>query len=101
MIGQPDTIGRSRGDEVALPEPGKNDRMPLQLTMCSRCSRNRPEFLRTVAQLAATYRDRLMVVEVECMAACDEGPAVMLDYDYHSHVTPADLQSLVARLITR
>jgi NADH:ubiquinone oxidoreductase subunit E len=69
--------------------------MPLQLTMCRLCTRSRPEFLRAVRQLAATYPDKIEVVELECMAACDDVPAIMIDTDYHPQMIPQDLIRLV------
>jgi NADH:ubiquinone oxidoreductase subunit E len=69
--------------------------MPLQLTMCRLCSQSRPEFLRAVAQLVALYPDDIELVELECMAACDDVPAVMIETDYHPQVAPQELIRLV------
>lgn len=73
--------------------------MTVRLTMCSLCTRSRPEFLRAISQIIAEYRDELIVIELECMAACDDVPAVMLDYDYHPQVSPSELPILVERLL--
>ena len=69
--------------------------MPLQLTMCRLCTRSRPEFLCAVARLAAEFPEALQIVELECMAACDDVPAVMLETDYFPQVAPTDLLTLV------
>jgi NADH:ubiquinone oxidoreductase subunit E len=71
--------------------------MPLQLTMCRLCSLSRPEFRRTVDRLTTEYRAELEVVELECMAACDDVPAVMIECDYYPQVSPSDLVSLLRK----
>lgn len=71
--------------------------MPVQLTICRLCSRSRPEFLGALAQLLAAYPDELIVEELECMAACDDVPAIMLETDYHPQLRPCDLVCLVER----
>jgi NADH:ubiquinone oxidoreductase subunit E len=73
--------------------------MTVHLTMCSLCTLSRPEFLRTVSKLIAEHGDQLVVVEVDCMAACDDVPAVMLDYNYHAQVSPSELPELVRTMI--
>ncbi|NNJ10276.1 hypothetical protein EKD04_008045 [Chloroflexales bacterium ZM16-3] len=69
--------------------------MPLQLTMCRLCARSRPDFLRAVAQLVASYPGEIDVVELECMAACDDVPAIMVDTSYYPQVVPQELIRLV------
>jgi NADH:ubiquinone oxidoreductase subunit E len=69
--------------------------MPVQLMMCRLCARSRPEFLQAITQLIAAYPDQLVVEELECMAACDDVPAVMLETDYLPQVSPCDLTRLV------
>lgn len=69
--------------------------MPVQLVICRLCSQSRPDFLQAVAQLTSAFPDELLVVDLECMAACDDVPAVMLDTDYYPQVTPCDLQRVV------
>jgi len=71
--------------------------MPLQLMMCKLCTRSRPEFLCAVAQLAADFPELLEIVELDCMAACDDVPAVMVETDYYPQIAPAELQSVVRR----
>lgn len=55
--------------------------------------------LRAVAELAATYPAELLVVELDCMAACDDVPAVMLETDYFPQVTPCRLDQVVRERI--
>ncbi|MBX0328166.1 NAD(P)H-dependent oxidoreductase subunit E [Oscillochloris sp. ZM17-4] len=69
--------------------------MPIQLTMCRLCTRSRPEFLCAVAELVASYPSEIDVVELECMAACDDVPAIMVETDYYPQVVPQDLIRLV------
>ncbi|GAB4433381.1 MAG: NAD(P)H-dependent oxidoreductase subunit E [Chloroflexi bacterium OHK40] len=69
--------------------------MPLQITICRLCIRSRPDVLRMVAQLAAAFPEKLIVVELECMAACDDVPAVMIETDYFPQVTPPGLERAV------
>ncbi|NTW00357.1 MAG: hypothetical protein HGA19_03510 [Oscillochloris sp.] len=71
--------------------------MPLQLTMCRLCARSRPDFLRAVAQLVASYPGEIEVIELECMAACEDVPAVMIETDYHPQVAPQELIRLVRK----
>lgn len=73
--------------------------MPVQLTICRLCIGSRPDVLRAVAQLAADYPDELVVVELECMAACDDVPAVMLETDYFPKVSPRSLERTVRELL--
>jgi NADH:ubiquinone oxidoreductase subunit E len=73
--------------------------MPLQMTMCRLCTRSRPEFLCAVAELAADYPQELEIVELDCMAACDDVPAVMLEIDYYPQIAPCELRELVRREI--
>ncbi|MEI6179913.1 MAG: hypothetical protein WCP31_04105 [Chloroflexales bacterium] len=71
--------------------------MPVQLTLCRFCTRSRPDFLRAVAKLANTFPDDLIVQELDCIAACDEVPAIMVETNYYPHVTASELITLVCR----
>ncbi len=71
--------------------PGKVCDMPIEITLCRLCSRSRPAFLAALRQLAADYPDDLLIVELECMAACDDVPAVMIETDYFPQITPNEL----------
>lgn len=90
--------GRMQAGGRRRQAPGKVCEMPVQVTFCRLCSRSRPAFLAALQRLAVDYPDDLIVVELECMAACDDVPAVMLDTDYFPQVTPDDL---VARIRAR
>lgn len=74
--------------------------MPVQLTMCRLCARSRPEFLQAVAQLVTAYPDEIIVEELECMAACDDVPAIMVETDYYPQVRPSELRHLIALHLT-
>jgi hypothetical protein len=69
--------------------------MPVQLTICRLCIRSRPDVFNTVLRLAEAFPERLIVVELECMAACDDVPAVMIETDYFPQVAPCHLDALV------
>ena len=56
---------------------------------------SRPEIVQTIDQLKCEYADDLAVVELNCMAACEDVPAVMLEYDYYPQVTPQELYEIV------
>jgi NADH:ubiquinone oxidoreductase subunit E len=67
--------------------------------MCRLCTRSRPELLCAINQLAASYPNQIEIVELECMAACDDVPAVMIETNYYAHVAPQDLISRVRELL--
>lgn len=69
--------------------------MPVQLTVCRLCIGSRPDVFKTVATLLSAHPDKLIVVELDCMAACDDVPAVMLDADYLPQVSPCALEQAV------
>lgn len=69
--------------------------MPIELTICRFCIGSRPDVRATITRLAASHPGDLVVVELECMAACDDVPAVMLDTDYFPQVSPHCLARLV------
>lgn len=48
-----------------------------------------------VAQLRSEYSDLLDIVTLECMAACDDVPAIMLETDYYPQVNPQELRELI------
>jgi hypothetical protein len=79
--------------------PGKASAMPLHLTMCRLCARSRPEFLRALAQIAVSYPKEIEIVELECMAACDDVPAIMIDTNYHPQIMPHELIRLVSEIL--
>jgi hypothetical protein len=73
--------------------------MPVQLTLCRLCTRSRPEFCRAITQLISEHPDQLLVEELECIAACDDVPAIMLETDFYPKLPPCELIRLVeARL---
>lgn len=48
-----------------------------------------------VEQLRSEYPELLEIVTLECMAACDDVPAIMLETDYYPQVNPLELRELV------
>jgi NADH:ubiquinone oxidoreductase subunit E len=75
--------------------------MPVQLTICRLCVRSRPDIFQTVTQLAAAFPDELIVVELECMAACDDVPAVMVETDYFPRISPCQLDDVVRQTLAQ
>lgn len=73
--------------------------MPLRLTLCKLCTKSRPAFARMVEQLRCEYEPELVVIELECMAACDDVPAVMLELDYFPQLSPQELRAHVTELL--
>jgi hypothetical protein len=69
--------------------------MPVQLTICRLCIGSRPDVYETIVRLAAAHPQELVVVELDCMAACDDVPAVMLETDYLPKVSPRCLAHAV------
>lgn len=69
--------------------------MPVQVTMCRLCARSRPEFLQALLELLAAHPNELVVEELECMAACDDVPALMIETDYYPQVRACELPTLL------
>lgn len=74
--------------------------MSLRLTCCGKCGARFCNVKQTIEQLQEEHPDDLRVVEVACMAACREAPAIMLDYDFYPHVTPETLYDEVCSRLT-
>jgi NADH:ubiquinone oxidoreductase subunit E len=70
--------------------------MAVRLTLCAFCTQSRPEISRTIERLQCHYADDVNVVALRCMAACDDVPAVMIDYDYFPRITPQELWQRIA-----
>ncbi len=66
--------------------------MPLDLIFCRQCARSRPTFLATLKRLAATHPQDIRLVELDCMAACDDVPAAMIETDYFPRVNPREFE---------
>lgn len=71
--------------------------MPVTLTFCRLCARSRPDFLQAINRLVDAHPDDLVVEELECMAACDDVPAIMIDTDYIPQARPSDLVESIER----
>lgn len=67
----------------------------LHLVYCQSCSENSLDFLRTVSKLGTEYPNDLCVVDLDCLAACDTPPSVMLEYDFFPAITPMELYQRV------
>lgn len=69
--------------------------MPLTLTVCAVCTASLAPFATVICELLRTYEGQLAVVELNCMAACEDVPAVMIDYDYFPSITPEGLYARI------
>ncbi|NJP06177.1 MAG: hypothetical protein HC837_11435 [Chloroflexaceae bacterium] len=69
--------------------------MIVQLTFCQTCTQNSFDFLNMVNELEQTYPHDLCVVQLNCIAACDEVPAVIIDYDFIPNISAAELNQKV------
>jgi NADH-quinone oxidoreductase subunit E len=67
----------------------------LQISYCGHCADFSPAFKRMMVKLQQEYPDQLRMTRLECMAACDRGPVMMIEYDYYDRVTPDRLYELV------
>jgi NADH:ubiquinone oxidoreductase subunit E len=65
--------------------------VPLYIAFCKTCTENNHAFLKAIETLQYTYRDRLCVVTLDCMASCDAETAIMLEDDYYPAITPHSL----------
>ncbi len=72
--------------------------MSLRLTCCGRCGKHFPKVKETIERLQEEHPDDVRVVELKCMAACRQAPAVMVDYDFYPQV---DADELYAEVNTR
>lgn len=69
--------------------------MTIHLTYCEQCASFFPDIKRTITQLQREFSSELRVVKVPCMAACDEPPVVMVEYDFLSRIKPDELDRIV------
>lgn len=71
--------------------------MPLDLIFCRQCARSRPTFLATLKRLAATHPQDIRLVELDCMAACDDVPAAMIETEYFPRANPREFEQEVLK----
>jgi NADH:ubiquinone oxidoreductase subunit E len=51
--------------------------------------------MHTLNKLKQEYPNELRMVPLECMAACDEAPVAMVEYDFFSRIVPQDFYEYV------
>ncbi|NJK79240.1 MAG: hypothetical protein HC893_09240 [Chloroflexaceae bacterium] len=73
--------------------------MTVQLVFCSNCACLESAFCAMLRQMQQTYPDQIGVVELDCMAACDMAPAVLIDGAYYPGISPADLQTQIEQRV--
>lgn len=73
--------------------------MPLRLTLCNLCAQSRPEILQMVECLLREHSGVVQVISLNCMAACDDAPAVMIETDYFPRITPQELYERVSAIL--
>ena len=69
--------------------------MIVRLTVCGSCLQRCPEIQLTIEDLQRLLGSELELNSLECMAACDDIPAAMIDYDYWPHISAAGLYARV------
>ena len=69
--------------------------MALQLIICSSCIRSQPDMQHAIEELQAELGDQLDITRLDCMAACDDVPAVMIEYAYCPRLSPSGLRRRV------
>lgn len=74
--------------------------MSVRLTCCKKCRLNNPEISDAIEKLEHDNPDDLRVVEVKCMAACRQAPAIMVEYDFYPNVTSEELCEVVLSKLT-
>lgn len=75
--------------------------MSIKLILCGVCTPSQPDVYQLVEVLRQELAGEVVIEELECMAACDESPAVMIGHEYHPQVTAASLQQLVETQVLR
>ncbi len=69
--------------------------MTLRLTYCVLCLQDHPSLIAFLHDLLHNHADQLCVVELNCMAACDDNPAVIIGVDYIPRITFTELEGRV------
>ncbi len=55
--------------------------------------------LRAINQITTSYPNEIEIIELDCMAACDDIPAIMIETKYYAHVAPQDLISRIREML--
>lgn len=66
--------------------------MSVEITYCSTCAEEFPDFLEFLTELQVTHTDSLVVVDFQCMASCDIFPTVFVDEDYLPQISLPKLE---------
>ena len=69
--------------------------MPMQLIICTSCIAERPDMRLAIAELEAELGEQLEVLSLDCMAACNDVPAVMIEHAYCPRLSPSALRQRV------
>ncbi len=69
--------------------------MTLTLTYCVLCLHEHPALIAFLQDLLQNHADQLCVVELNCMAACDDNPAMIIGVDYIPRITLTELEGRV------
>ena len=73
--------------------------MALQLIICSSCLSTQPDMQRAIEELQAELGDQIDIMRLECMAACNDVPAVMIELAYCPRLSPSSLRHQVMAAI--
>lgn len=71
------------------------DIMPVRVVFCGLCTPKQSDIYELLQQLRTNRDADVEVMELECMAACDETPAVMIGHHYYPQMTANALRHLL------
>lgn len=69
--------------------------MSLTVTFCTLCTAQYYPLMQTLHNLQCEYPDELFIVELNCMAACEDVPAMLIESEYLPRITPETLYERV------
>ncbi len=65
---------------------------PILISVCGSCALSESDLRAELRRLRQQYGDRLTIIEVDCLDACDHAPAISVDGVVLAPVTPAMLR---------
>jgi hypothetical protein len=92
-------VGGQIADRLGETKQARRQAVPLELTVCAKCTPKRPELCAAIQDLCQIYGSRLQLTELSCMSACDEAAAVFIDMDFYPEMTAARLRTKIKYLL--
>lgn len=81
--------------------PRKRTSVALQLIICSSCLASQPDMQHAIEELQAELGNQLDITRLDCMAACDDVPAVMIEHAYCPRLSPHSLRRRILDAIDK